>query len=145
MPFSNTVIDASIAVKWFLDEEDSEVAERLMLDGVPFIAPALIKTEVTAAIAKAERIKKIDDHTAHLLNKTWFDILEKGSVFTEDIHEDSQHAFDLAIEIGHQYQDCLYLAVAQRHKLPFLTADKKLIEKARSADVNVKTLENFQS
>ncbi len=49
------VVDASVAVKWFLDEPESEAAIRVVgacLDGDPHFVPELFYYEVVAVLAR---------------------------------------------------------------------------------------------
>ncbi|MEM9470047.1 MAG: type II toxin-antitoxin system VapC family toxin [Pseudomonadota bacterium] len=138
------VIDASVATKWFLDEEGSDAAHALLEQHLSFVAPRLIKTEVAAAIAKAVRMQKIDEDLAHDAHKIWQHRLKRGVIKLEDKEEEDGSAFVLSTQLSHPLQDCLYLAVALRLSLPLITTDKKLIEKATLAEVDVKTLDDFQ-
>ncbi|NJL51216.1 MAG: type II toxin-antitoxin system VapC family toxin [Hydrococcus sp. SU_1_0] len=47
------MVDASVAVKWLLNEEDSERACGLFEQPYRLIAPDLIRLEVLAAISRA--------------------------------------------------------------------------------------------
>jgi predicted nucleic acid-binding protein len=49
------VIDANIAVKWYLPEADSPRALTLFDDPTPLVAPTLIRTEVCSAITRRVR------------------------------------------------------------------------------------------
>ena len=46
------VIDASVAVKWYLNEVDSQAASELLGAPLVFHAPHLLKLEVASAISK---------------------------------------------------------------------------------------------
>ncbi|MEM9092597.1 MAG: type II toxin-antitoxin system VapC family toxin [Cyanobacteria bacterium P01_F01_bin.53] len=139
------IIDASIAVKWFLSEQDSSTATALLNEGIDFTAPTLIKTEVSAAITKSARMKRIDDETAQTLCAGWFEELKSGTVRLDSQEQDDHMAVNMSIALGHPVQDCLYLAIAKRLSKKLITTDKKLIEKAPLAEVDVKTLDDFQA
>lgn len=137
------VIDASIATKWFLKEEDSHLANALLKQNISLLAPALIRLEVSAAIAKAVRFNAITVPDAQRQFSIWNECLKKGMIQLETPVEHNLQAFEVAIDIGHPLQDCLYLEVAQRYSLPLLTADKKLIENAPRAGVEIKKIEDI--
>ena len=46
------VVDASVAVKWFLPEADTPSAERLLAFAGPLHAPDLLRIEVASAVWK---------------------------------------------------------------------------------------------
>ena len=77
------IIDASIAAKWFLKEEDSSQADILLKKSLPLRAPALIRTEVSSAIAKAVRFYSLSDASATALNDLWHQRLQKGLIKLE--------------------------------------------------------------
>jgi predicted nucleic acid-binding protein len=47
-----TVVDASVAVKWYFPEPGAEAAESVGLGSEELVAPALIRVEVAAAITR---------------------------------------------------------------------------------------------
>ncbi len=119
------IIDASIASEWFLKEEDSLQADALLKRGLVFSAPALIRMEVSSAIAKAVRFYDLEAGSADRLNALWHARLNKGLV--KLVHDDAieHQAFSLAVKYQHPLQDCLYIALAQQQALPLLSADVK--------------------
>lgn len=138
------VIDASVATKWFLKEPDSLLARELLKKGnIPFVAPDLIRMEVSAAISKAVRLQQVSGESAHYLFEIWNEQLKKGMIQLASTSEDEHIAFELSISLGHSLQDCYYLAVAQRCSLPVLTMDKKLMLKAKQADIPYKSLRDM--
>lgn len=54
--------------------------------------------------------------------------------------QDYAHAVELAIELNHAYQDCLYLAAALRLKAPLVTADVPFYLKASAGYRTVQPL-----
>jgi len=46
------VVDASVAVKWFFPEAGTAEAQQVLASGDRLAAPALIRVEVAAAIAR---------------------------------------------------------------------------------------------
>ena len=55
------VVDASVAIKWMIDEQDSDLADRLLDGGHDFLAPELIIAEVISAAWKQRRLGSIGD------------------------------------------------------------------------------------
>ncbi len=124
------VVDASVAVKWFFPEQGAEAAQMLLLSLNRLIAPALIRIEVTAALTRKTRLGEILPEDAESACRLWFAALAKGVVELSPDEENVEAAMELAIQIRHPLQDCLYLAVAQRTGSPLLTADPKFAERA---------------
>ncbi len=58
------VVDASIAVKWFLVEEDSINAIRLLNCNLKLVGPVLAKYEGAGATTRRARDKQITVHDA---------------------------------------------------------------------------------
>jgi predicted nucleic acid-binding protein len=55
------VVDASVAIKWMIDEPDSDIADRLLDGGHDLLAPELIIAEVISAAWKQRRLGSIGD------------------------------------------------------------------------------------
>jgi len=126
------VVDASVAAKWYLvDEEDRSFAIAL-LDGaasgtVDLVAPDLILAEVPSAIIAATlgrrpRLTPTDARraVADFLNAPI------DSIATLDLIPD---AVDLVYQHGCAFYDALYLALAVRLSIPFVTADRRFYQR----------------
>ena len=115
------VIDASVAVKWFLPEPLSELAESLLHGQTVRIAPEHILAEVGQVLVFAERAKKI----SHA------DVREAVAALSELVQlrptrELIGQAIDIAAEIGCTTYDALYVATAEQCDAALVTADLKL-------------------
>ena len=108
------VVDASVAVKWFLPEIGEDLAQRLLTDRKPLTAPALIRVEVAAAITRKARLSEISAHEADMAVGLWFQSLIDGVVTMVAGDQDLPEAVRLALALKHPLQDCLYLALARR-------------------------------
>lgn len=131
------VVDASIAVKWFLHEADSDKALKLIENHQDFIAPDLIQIEVAAAFTKAARIGTIEPAYALDLCRAWYQALAEGAVKCLSVEGDFLEATRLSVEYTHPLQDCLYIVLAKRLAIPLVSADKKLITKAKECGVDI--------
>lgn len=126
------VIDASVATKWFLPEADSEQAAALLETNEKLFAPELIRIEVASAIARRARLRELPPAHAVAACSAWQQGLDDGVVTLTNNELDLRRAVELAIELAHPLQDCLYLATAQRLGMPLITADGKFRTKALS-------------
>jgi predicted nucleic acid-binding protein len=125
------VIDASIAVKWFYPEIDSDKADAVLRSGEKLIAPELIRIEVAAAFTRFLRMGTLDEQKTQILLDQWQRHLARQVLSLEATTTDFKAATTYSMQLRHPLQDCLYLAVAKRLKAPLITADKKLIEKVQ--------------
>ena|SRR5438067_5256028 len=123
------VVDASIAIKWSLNEPDSNTALALLKNwtdrGIEVLAPALLAYEVTNAFYRHIRQGDIPfDDAKRGLKEIIFKVVEF------DFPENSD--FNIrAMELGQQFglpatYDSHYLALAEREECELWTADMRL-------------------
>jgi predicted nucleic acid-binding protein len=127
------VVDASVAAKWFLAEEDTPLANALLHGTDKLVAPDLIRIEVHAAITRRFRKGEAPEADVRQGCRDWADMLGEGLITLFPSEQDDQAALDLSLQLKHPYQDCLYLALAERLHATLITADPKFIE--RTADI----------
>jgi predicted nucleic acid-binding protein len=106
------VVDASIAAKWYLNEPGSGEAAALLTSASVLIAPALVRVEVTGAILRRYRERKLSLERAQEACDLWDADLAGGALRL--VPDDSLivPARAIAFQIRHTIQDCLYLATA---------------------------------
>jgi predicted nucleic acid-binding protein len=122
------VVDASVALKWYLIEQGAEPARQILADDETLVAPELIVAEVCNASWLACRRGEISavQQTAIAADITRiFDRLER-------LVAHAARAVAIAREIDHPVYDCFYLAVSEALDAPLVTADGRLL--ARVAD-----------
>ncbi len=113
------VVDASVAIKWFLPEAHAGAAHRLLAAGVELLAPDLIRAEVGNVVWKKWRQGEIDDQAA-------LDLLRDFQRFPLQIHSSEMlvnGAWDIARRFDRSFYDSLYLALAANNASPLVTAD----------------------
>lgn len=135
------VVDASVAVKWFLPEQAAEAAQSLLLDSEKLIAPALIRIEVAAAITRKVRLGEISNEESEAACHLWLDALKIGVVTLSPDQDYVKEAVALALQLRHPLQDCLYLALAERSGGSLITSDPKFVERASPSYPKVRLLE----
>jgi hypothetical protein len=117
------VVDASVAVKWFVPEEGSERAEALAGAGSRLIAPRLILTELANAFWKKVRtgLMTVADASS--------DLASVGRYFDEVVdHEDClSDALAAACALKHPVYDLVYVELARRRGFSLVTADTRLM------------------
>lgn len=118
------VIDASIAVKWVVEEHGTPEALALR-QKAKLIAPELLVAECAnilwKKVKREELLKQEALLAARLLQGAEIELLPTRSLF--------EAATRMSIEIDHPAYDCLYLALAVEKECPFVTADERFLRK----------------
>ena len=118
------VIDASIAVKWVVDERGTPEA-LLLRDRGRLIAPELLVAECANILWKKVHRKELSKDeallAAGLLQGAEIELLPTRSLL--------EAATRMAIDLDHPAYDCLYLALAVENDCRFVTADDGFMRK----------------
>ena len=118
------VFDASVVVRWYVDDVLSLDALSMRADLGAAIAPMLLTAEV------ANAFRRYVVHGAMPVETATENLKTVSSIVTLVDHQPLlQPAFDLACDRNHSVHDCLYIALARRQKIPLATADAKLARK----------------
>ncbi len=125
----SAVFDASVVVKWFLDDPLAEAAHDARLAFRPAVAPDLMLIEVANAL---RRYVVGGELRAGAAEENLSVIKEVVELFDHAPLLDE--AFSLACRFNHSMTDCLYAVLARRLNLPLVTADGKLARKLASLD-----------
>ncbi|NGP88495.1 type II toxin-antitoxin system VapC family toxin [Fodinibius halophilus] len=121
---SNYVIDASVALKWFIWEEGTEEAHQLLDQLNFFWVPDLFLTEIDAILTKKVRRGELEVSDAFQKRKVFRQLPYKIIPFEEI----SEFAFHLSTAFPVTFFDATYLAVAVDYEAIFYTADKRLVK-----------------
>ncbi len=125
------IVDASVAIKWLLPEPDADHADALLESQEELAAPALIRVEVAAAIARKVRMKEIVPRDGGNAFEIWRRCITAGVIALVPDEAHIQSAWKIATKLGHPLQDCLYLAVAESLGAVLITADRKFVAAAQ--------------
>lgn len=120
------VIDASVAVKWFVQEPESDAAERLLAFDGKLAAPRILMNEVASGLWKNYFRDRIG-------RETLFASLGQTERVIEAWYDDApllQTAMEMALDLPHHIYDCIYLALARQLGTSCITSDKKLLRLA---------------
>lgn len=121
------VVDASVACKWFFEEDLSSEARALAESDAVFSAPDMILAECANAAWRRVLAKAIPQAQARAFLKAlprWFESL----VPSARLHE---AAFEMACVLEHPVYDCQYLALARDEGTRLVTADRAFVERVR--------------
>jgi predicted nucleic acid-binding protein len=131
------VVDASVAVKWFLAESGSEQALDLLESGERLLAPSIIRVEVMGAISRRYREGQLPLSKAKAACEAWNRLATGGHLRVIPTHELLDQAVHLSFECRHALADCLYLAAAQTFGADLLTADRTLHQRGGKTKTKV--------
>ena len=124
----NRVVDASVACKWFFEEDLSVEALALAATRYVLVAPDLIIAECANVAWRRVRDGQVSPEQAEAFLKAlpdWFETLMPSA----QLHE---AAFRIACTLNHPVYDCLYVALAARYAAPLVTADATLARRIRN-------------
>ncbi len=124
------VVDASVAVKWFLHESDHERNSdealrwlRASCSGeVHFLQPPHFRAEVAAVLARLKPDESVADIADFL--EMEFSVFDDVTIY--------QAARALSVQLGHHLFDTMYHAIALKNSgARLITADERYYRKAR--------------
>ena len=125
---STFVIDASVALKWVV-EEDGTPAALVLRRKSRLIAPELLVAECANILWKKVRRNELTSDEALLAAR----LLQGADVELLPTRSLLEPATRIAIELDHPAYDCLYLALAIESQCRFVTADESLLRKLGQA------------
>jgi predicted nucleic acid-binding protein len=119
------VVDASVALKWFVREEGSDRAAAILESHATLIAPDLIVAEACNAAWRSWRAGGL--HPAQRAA-----VAEKLPAALDAIIPCAglaPRAMALAAKLDHPAYDCFYLALAEQRAATLVTADRRLLSR----------------
>jgi predicted nucleic acid-binding protein len=119
------VVDASVAIKWFVIESSRDHALAIIDFKTELVAPELFKAEFTIVLWKKARRSEVSLEHAMLL----IERVESFVTFLPTSFEVAQSALQFAVILDHPSYDCIYLAWAERLGTKLVTADRKCADK----------------
>ncbi|MFQ5959015.1 MAG: type II toxin-antitoxin system VapC family toxin [Alphaproteobacteria bacterium] len=120
----SVVVDASVAIKWFVREPLQEAAFALARQEETLLAPDLLIAEVTNAAWKKVARGEIDPPQAYTIAAA---IGRNGPRLYSSAVLNEQ-ALRIALALNHSVYDCLYLACAELAEAVLVTADARLCD-----------------
>ena len=130
------VVDASVAIKWFVREVHAEAAKRLLDPGHELTAPDLIWPEFGNVLWKKRRLGEITADTARRILLDF----QRFPMTTAPVRPLIEAALEIANGLDRSVYDSLYLALADRTSCRLVTADLKLFNALRSGPLASRAL-----
>lgn len=124
------VIDASVAVKWVIQEEYQNESRLYLDEKNQLYAPSFLLLECASAIQNAVRRGEI------LPDEGWqaFEILrDYDQWYLLSPYPLLEKAYQLANQLWHSIYDCFYLALAEKENAVVVTADRKFYERVKAS------------
>jgi predicted nucleic acid-binding protein len=128
---SDFIVDASVAVKWFVVETDSLVADELSASNHRLFAPRLILTEVANALGRKVMAGLMSVAEA----RVYFRALPQYFDGVLAVDELIEPALENAYTIRHPIYDLIYLEAARRRDAQLVTADRRFTAKIAGTDL----------
>jgi predicted nucleic acid-binding protein len=119
------VVDASVVVKWVLEEEDSALAEALA--NRTMTAPNLLLIECASALLRRARAGDLPFEAV----SGKIHALRQAPVRLTPAEHHLDQAVALAVQMRHPVYDCLYLALALARGVPMVSADRRFVSAVR--------------
>ncbi len=138
------ILDASVALKWYFPETNSDAALDMLIKHAAEIAvPELFVVEVASALVRKANMDKAQSNGVRALLSDFQNKVVDG-VF-RIIHLPQNQplgAAGLAIDLGHPLKDCIYLALAMELGCNLVTCDERFAKKAKRIWPGVQILES---
>ena len=123
------VVDASVAIKWFVEENLHDEALALLQHSDRLQASELVAAELANVVWKKRRREEITQSQA----RTVVSAISNYLSVLYPIVLDHERALELAVFLEHPVYDCLYLACAERVGGVLVTADRAFLHKVKGS------------
>ncbi len=127
------VLDASVIVKWFINETDSEKAIELWKNHVSGEIKIVVPNLIFSEIINSLRYKGNDEKSLLEINKS----LWNSEFIIENVNEQIlQNAIIIAKKYDLTIYDSIYVAIAHLNGSSLITADKELFKIPNVVDLS---------
>jgi predicted nucleic acid-binding protein len=136
------VVDASLAVKWYLLEKLTFEALDLLAEHQGDIAvPDIFIAEVTGALVRSANIDKARRAECEAAIARFMGLFETGALAAFRTETEAiARAAALALDLGHPLKDCIYLVLAMERDCHLVTCDARFAAKARAVHAGLREL-----
>jgi predicted nucleic acid-binding protein len=135
------VVDASLAVKWFLPEQGADAAAQFLLGDQAIVGPDMLAVEVHATLVRGANMVKTNREEAESAIQRFQNMIVNNEVqLVRSPPRQIEQSANLAIKLGHPLKDCIYLALAMELECDLVTCDAKFAAKAKGVWDRVRVL-----
>jgi hypothetical protein len=118
------VVDASVAAKWFAEEEHSEIALSILAEQHELHAPDFLMLEIDNVLCTWIRRGTISQPAASMARSA----LAATPIHDHPCRDLRDDAYSLAMQMSRSVYDCLYVALALHLGAHMVTADRRLYD-----------------
>ncbi len=126
------ILDSSVIAKWFFSEENStkalKIKDKFAENSISIAIPLLLYYEVNNILKTAVKSFRVDADEAKEVYGSFLQ-LNFVAYSSESILENT---LKIALDYDISAYDASYIALAEYLQIPFLTADRKLLNKISS-------------
>lgn len=127
------VIDSSVALKWWLDDEEFVEEARVLLNElvggkIELVVPELWLYEIANGINTAVKRGRISNDTG----EEFIEELQSITATLVPVNSYLTKTYKESAKYNHAIYDIVYMVVAENKQIPFITADKKFCDKVKS-------------
>lgn len=137
MPANNLILDTSVIIKWFIDEEDSDEATSYLKafqnNEITITIPSLLFYELGNALLNKGASVELAGEIMGMFLELGLEVRDIGLEWFRKIYQNS-------IDYSLTFYDAAYITLLQRENCEFITADQKLFQKVRKAFSGAKLL-----
>lgn len=139
---TNIILDSSVVAKWFFpSEEDSNIAFKIrdsfLSHEIAISVPILIYYEINNLLRTAIKSLRINEELAKEAYQGFLEL----ELIAYSSKELMANALEKAILLDISSYDASYVALSEYLQIPLVTADQKLIDKAKTS--RVQNVKNF--
>jgi len=124
------VVDASVAVRWYVESPGTPAAIAILDSDEPLVAPDLMVAEVANVAWKLVRAGQISHiHGARIvaaLPSAFSNLKSAASLATR--------ALEISSHLDHPVYDSIYIALAEFHHAQLITADDRLLRAVENTE-----------
>ena len=124
------VVDASVAVKWFVPESHSATARDILSQEGALHAPDLFRAEVIGVLCRKVQIKQLTEEEG----REALDVFMQLPIQFHPMADLLVPAFEIALESRQYVNDCVYLMLAAQLNIKMVTADSKFYKAIQKTD-----------
>ena len=129
------VVDASVALKWYLKEAGADTARQILAGDEFLVAPELVIAEVCNGSWIAYRRRELGATQQSDIAQEISQVFDR----LEPLARHASRAAAIARDLDHPVYDCFYLAVSEALDAPLVTADGRLLAKVESTGFAART------
>ena len=134
------VLDASVALKWYVPEDDADLADDILRPGQELIAPQIIVAEVANTSWRLVRRGQLDPKQHYRIAAS----IARPFAMLAPLTALLPRAAAIALELDHPIYDCFYLALSEARTAPLITDDRKLLAKLQATTFQVQALQSWR-